>query len=73
MYLIWQNFGSNPSNRCVLSAGATPRPRRGRLVLPRRVRSGKSLRAFFKRRGFTTQVRKDFAGEMERTGNQNWI
>ena len=39
--------------------------KRGTHVLPRRVRSRKSLRTFFKRRGFTTQVREGFAGEME--------
>ncbi len=29
------------------------------------VRSRQSLRAFFKRRGFTAQVRENLAGEME--------
>jgi hypothetical protein len=33
------------------------------------VASEESLRAFFERGGFATQVRQNFAGEMERTGD----
>ena len=39
------------------------------------VASEESLRAFFERGGFAAQVRQNFAGEMERTGDQDrpWL
>ena len=32
-----------------------------------------SLRAFFESGRFATQMRENFAGEMERASDQNWI
>jgi hypothetical protein len=64
------NFSLAPRNVESLVQGKPVSARRrnqhaGGVCPRRRVRSRKSLRTFFKRRGLAAQVREDFAGEME--------
>jgi hypothetical protein len=51
----------------------TRSPARETRALPRPPRSRDSLRAFFERGRLTTQVRQNFASEMQRAGDQDRI
>ena len=53
--------------------GATPKPARETGALPRRGFSRGLLDALFKGGGFAAQVRQNFAGEMQRAGDQDRI